>query len=229
MKVWFFWTNRSFCWSSKIRELNISTALHSYTIFCACMDSFPSFYPILHLKDWNCLLLSLMILVIRDHLLLSPLAHMKSLFTSYHGCTLVSWSMTVIFSICSGRLNRKEEAPSCTNGSWKSRAEEDWESNKPPSYLLQEADGVVQEGKRASHSLWCANRSHNILWKWQDVWVLQPSMEVRETFFPISYHPSFCSFSSLRGSRNFRYGVVIAMVFVLSYNKDHVVEVSYYP
>lgn len=131
------------------------------------------------------------------------------------------------FSICFGRLNRKEEAPSCTNGAWKSRAEEDWESNKPPSYLLQEADGVVQEGKRASHSLWRTNRSHHIFWQWQDVWVLQPSMEVRETFFPISYHPSFCSFSSLRGSRNFRYGVVITMVFV--WRAYHVVEVPYYP
>jgi hypothetical protein len=52
-------------------------------------------------------------------------------------------------------------------------------------------------------------------------------MEVRETFFPISYHPSFCSFSSLRGSRNFRYGVVITMVFV--WRAYHVVEVPYYP
>jgi hypothetical protein len=75
------------------------------------------------------------------------------------------------------------EEKSRSTGARKSRAEEDWESNKPPSYLLQEADGVVQEGKQASHSLWCTNRSHHILWQWQDVRVLQPSMEVREAFF----------------------------------------------
>lgn len=171
------------------------------------MDSFPSFYPIPHLKDWSCLLLFLMILVIRGHLLLSPLIHMKNLYLLL--IIVALWYPEaydcyelMIQHICSGRLNRKEETPSCTNGAWKSRAEEDWESNKPPSYLLQEADGVVQEGKRASHSLWCTNRSHHILWKWQDVWVLQPSMEVRETFPFHIIHPSV-HFIFVRGSRKF--------------------------
>lgn len=63
-------------------------------------------------------------------------------------------------------------------GSREDRNQEDREPDQPPSYLLEEARRAAKEGQWACDTMWCTGRTCDLLQHRQDVWVLQPTLEV---------------------------------------------------